>query len=69
MKRIQHVHRPRRALTRELPFRAPVANPQNPRAHGNIMRREFCGCGKIRETNINQTHIERGSWHWTGCTV
>jgi len=31
-------------------------------AHGNVTRIDVCRCGAQRQTNINQNHVERGSW-------
>lgn len=53
-------HRP--ASARETCYSGPVAEPENPAAHGNITVRETCRCGAVRAVNINQHHEERGAW-------
>lgn len=59
-----HQHRPKDNLTRERPFSGPArgASKQNPKAHGGFTVVETCGCGAMREINVNRTWVERGAW-------
>lgn len=57
-----HTHRHRPAHSVDRPYSGPVASPENPAAHGNIVRIDTCRCGAQRRSNINQTHVERGPW-------
>ncbi len=57
-----HKHRKMSAAAREVPFSGPVAQPENPRAHGGITRIDLCSCGATRKTNISAGHSEVGRW-------
>jgi hypothetical protein len=55
-------HQHRAATSIDRCFAGPVAERENPAAHGNIVQIDTCRCGAERRTNINQQHIERGAW-------
>jgi hypothetical protein len=55
-----HVHRAKSSKQRC--FTGPVAQKQNPAAHGGFTRHETCSCGAVRRVNVNGLHIERGRW-------
>lgn len=55
-------HRHRAARTETWGFSRPVAWPENPAAHGNVVEVAICSCGAERRTNVNQWHVERGAW-------
>jgi len=56
----QHQHRA--AETRTRCFAGPVAFPENPAAHGNVVVISRCRCGAERRENVNGRHLERGPW-------
>lgn len=43
-------------------YQHPVAWPENPAAHGNIVVRQICRCGATRSININGNAREVGAW-------
>jgi hypothetical protein len=44
-------------------FSGSVSKNQNPAAHGNVCYTEEClYCGLQRDVNVNQNHVEKGSW-------
>lgn len=44
-------------------FAGPVAQRENPAAHGGVCERETCGaCGASRCKNVNGRHVEQGPW-------
>jgi hypothetical protein len=52
-----------RRSTCERCYTRPVRCPENRAAHGGVCVVEVCGaCAAERRTNINGTHVERGSW-------
>lgn len=55
-----HKHRPKTSIERG--YDHPVAFPENPMAHGNIVQIDTCSCGAVRHTNVNGNHQERGQW-------
>lgn len=57
-----HKHRAMPGKSRESGFQCQVAWPGNPAAHGCITVWDYCSCGAVRATNVNQSHIERGQW-------
>lgn len=44
------------------PFSAPVAQPENRAAHGNIVEHARCACGAVRLRNRNGRHVESSGW-------
>ena len=56
-----HFHKASTEKTRAFAGTAPGAR-ENQRAHGNITVIETCECGRVRHTNRNQGHVERGMW-------
>lgn len=48
--------------SKEVCFSGSVSRDENPAAHGNICRIDYCRCGAERRTNINGCHVEQGSW-------
>jgi len=58
---MKHRHKAASA-PRTLPYAGPVAKRQNRAAHGNVTVVDSCACGARRLTNVNQQHVERGSW-------
>lgn len=57
-----HRHRPAKGKTIERCYGGPVAERENPAAHGNIVVIDECRCGAHRATNVNGRHIERSEW-------
>ena len=58
-----HCHRPARSS--EVAFVGAVASACPTRAaHGNVTRREECGCGARRDVNVNGWHEEKGYWYY-----
>lgn len=57
---MRHVHRVK--FSEQRCFTGPVAQKQNPMAHGGYTRHETCSCGAVRGVNVNGLHIERGRW-------
>ena len=59
----KHTHRaiPGKSIDRGYHGTIPGAT-ENRAAHGNICRTDYCRCGALRNSNINQQHIERGPW-------
>ena len=55
-----HKHRVKKSEIK--PFTGSVSQHQNPAAHGCVTVRDECSCGAVRLANVNQQHIERGSW-------
>jgi hypothetical protein len=39
-----------------------AAYPTREQAHGNITRRDVCGCGATRETELNGGRANYGPW-------
>ena len=55
-------HRHSVAQEETQPFSGPVADRQNPAAHGNVCYIQHCKCGATRKTNVNGANVERGRW-------
>lgn len=59
-----HRHRPQGEPTIR-PYTGPIRDArgrENPRAHGNIRETARCGCGAVRERNLNGSHVESSGW-------
>ena len=57
-----HRHRSRSSWEFDRGYSGPVAQPENPAAHGNVCRHQTCNCGATRRVNINGGHREAGEW-------
>lgn len=56
------VHKHKTRKTKTTGFQHCVSKNCNPASHGNIMLIEYCECGAIRKTNINQKFEECSGW-------
>lgn len=64
-----HRHKHKAVYEEDRAFMYPVAaGEENPAAHGNITRHQWCSCGATRKVNINGRHREIGPWVWEGRT-